>query len=688
MKNIFKDLNPSQKEAVEHIDGSLLILAGAGTGKTKTLTSRLAYLIGVVGIDPRATLTLTFTNKASLEMRNRAVSLLKGRCSAPPALYTFHKFGLLFLKFHINKLGRKNNFVIIDSDDKKKLIKEIIKDMNIDLDIGFINNEISKYKNSLISVEIAKESAELLQYKKLAVVYERYQKTIIDNNLVDFDDLLMLPYQILKSDDELRIEISNRYQYVMVDEYQDTNELQFKILELLVSEHGNLCVVGDDDQSIYGWRGANIRNILEFHKNFENTKIVKLETNYRSTTPILDIANSLIEHNSYRLGKKLLSHRGDGKKVELSHCLDEMHEARFIAKEVKRLINSGVDAKEIAVLYRINALSRSLEDGFNREGLSFKLLGGMRFYERAEIKDLISYLRTILNPNDDFSLLRIINKPKRGVGKVSLDKIQNEAYSQKVSIYEYIYHTSLEDITQIVSKKVAKNLKDFANTIQHLKALSEENPSTFIDVFDKIIALKDIYNNRPDTMERIQNIDEFYGYFNDTFEKFPNATLEEFLNDISLQSDQDNIENSSITIMSIHASKGLEFEHVFVIGLEEEFFPLLGEGTDMSEERRLGYVAITRAKTNLTLCYVDSRFYKGKRKQMDKSRFLGECGIIKNTSLKVTKSSGFKKGDPVRHKIFGMGIIQGVTKVGKDYRLKINFAGTKKDILSSFVQAI
>ena len=688
MEQILNELNPSQREAVEHIDGAMLILAGAGSGKTKTLTARLAYLVGEVGIDPANTLTLTFTNKAASEMRERALKLMPAKVSYPPLLCTFHKFGLLFLKFHIEKLGRSNNFVIIDSDDKKRLLRSIAKELKIELNLSFIASEISKYKNSLLTPEVVLQKAELPDYKKVASIYEQYQANIEENNLVDFDDLLMLTYQILDENEALRRETSNRYKYIMVDEYQDTNELQFRLLEHLCCEHNNLCVVGDDDQSIYGWRGANIRNILEFADHFENTKTVKLETNYRSTEPILKAANALIEHNSTRLGKKLVSHKGEGKEVKLLHSLDESMEAKAIAHEIHDLIDSGVDPDEIAVLYRINALSRSLEEGFTKEGLAFKLIGGMRFYERAEIKDIISYFRVLANPHDDFSLIRIINKPKRGIGKASIEKLQKAAFDAHLSLYEYIEQSISGELPNVVSKKVSTALAKLLEDIRILREEMQSSLGNFITLFEERIKLKDHYAPMVDGFDRILNIDEFYGYFRDAVIKNPDLTLEEFLNDISLQSDQDQIEENAITIMSIHAAKGLEFEHLFVIGLEEEFFPLLGEGSNMEEERRLGYVAITRAKSDLTLCYVDSRFYKGRRKMIDKSRFLGEAGLVQDASLKITKQAAFKKGDLVKHKIFGIGRVQAATKSGKEYKLLINFGGNKKEILSSFVQSI
>ncbi|SFZ98740.1 ATP-dependent DNA helicase UvrD/PcrA/Rep, epsilon proteobacterial type 2 [hydrothermal vent metagenome] len=688
MKEILNTLNKSQREAVEHIDGAMLILAGAGSGKTKTLTARLAYLVGEVGIDPANTLTLTFTNKAAAEMRERAFKLMPNKVSYPPLLCTFHKFGLLFLKFHIEKIGRANTFVIIDSDDKKRLLRSIAKELKIELNLSFIASEISKYKNSILSPEIVIQKAELSDYKQIAKIYEVYQAHIEESNLVDFDDLLMLTYKILDENEELRKETSNRYKYIMVDEYQDTNELQYRILEHLCSEHENICVVGDDDQSIYGWRGANIRNILEFASNFKNTKTIKLETNYRSTEPILKAANTLIEHNSTRLGKKLTSHKGKGQEVKLLHSLDESLEAKSIAHEVQKLLDKGTNPDEIAVLYRINALSRSLEEGFSKEGLSFKLIGGMRFYERAEIKDIISYLRVLSNPHDDFSLIRIINKPKRGIGKASIDKLKKAAFDNKMSIFGYIEQSLAGQQELVISKKVSQSLTKLLEDIKVLKSEAETTLGNFITLFDERIKLKDHYASMVDGFERIMNIDEFYGYFRDAVVKNPDLTLDEFLNDISLQSDQDQIEENAITIMSIHAAKGLEFEHLFVIGLEEEFFPLLGEGCNMEEERRLGYVAITRAKSDLTLCYVDSRFYKGRRKMIDKSRFLGEAGLIQDASLKITKASSFKKGDLVKHKIFGIGRVQAANKSGKEYKLLINFGGNKKEILSSFVQSI
>ena len=403
MDKIFDSLNDAQRQAVEQIEGPLLILAGAGSGKTKTITSRLAYLLDTVGIPASQTLTLTFTNKAAKEMRERAMGLISQN-SFPPLLCTFHKFGLLFLKFHIHLLGRNNNFVVIDTDDKKKIIKKI----NAELPTALIASEISRYKNSMIDPSEAYAQAELTNYKNIAKIYEEYEVYLLKNNLVDFDDLLCLAYKLLDENPELCIQTSQKYRYIMIDEYQDTNELQLRLLQKLCTSHNNLCVVGDDDQSIYGWRGAHVRNILEFDQDFTDATVIKLEYNYRSTQPILTVANALIEHNRSRLGKTLIATKTGGDNVTTFTSQDETEEAKKIAKAIRVLLDKGVRASDIAVLYRINALSRSLEEGLNRGGVAYRLVGGLRFYDRAEIKDLISYLRVIINVHDNFSLKRII----------------------------------------------------------------------------------------------------------------------------------------------------------------------------------------------------------------------------------------------------------------------------------------
>ncbi|HFB53136.1 MAG TPA: ATP-dependent helicase [Sulfurimonas autotrophica] len=683
MEKIFKNLNESQSAAVKQTEGPVLILAGAGSGKTTTIISRLAYLIEEVGIPPANTLTLTFTNKAAKEMKERSMAMMEQNGAYPPLLCTFHKFGLLFLKFHIHLLERQNNFVVIDTDDKKRIIKKI----NSELPTPLIASEISRYKNSLMTPDDAYKQAELFNYKQIAEVYREYEEYLKENNLVDFDDLIALTYKLLDENPELARNTSQKYQYIMIDEYQDTNELQLKLIQKLCTSHNNICVVGDDDQSIYGWRGAHIRNIMEFDEDFQGAHIFKLEENYRSRSPILKTANALIEHNRSRLGKKLLATRGDGDEVATLNSNDENEEARKIAIKIQKLLDSGVSASEIAILYRVNVLSRSIEEGLNRAAIGYKLVGGLRFYDRAEIKDLISYIRVITNNHDDFSLKRIVNKPKRGLGKASVDKIELAAHTKGSSIFEYIKTVDFAELETLVKKKNATTLKKFIADIEDVARIAKESTYEFIDVLEETFHLKDIYVNMQDGQERILNMDEFYGLFRDFIKNNPEASLDEFLNELTLQSEQDQVEGESIYMMSIHASKGLEFEHVFVIGMEEGFLPLVGDGSDLEEERRLGYVAFTRAKETLTLSHAASRFYKGRRSDLAKSRFFNEAGLC-DGSLIVEKKTAFKKGDLVRHKIFGTGRVTGVSKSGREFKLQINFAGTKRDILASFVERL
>jgi len=682
MEKIFEKLNEEQSRAVKQSEGPTLILAGAGSGKTTTVISRLAYLIEVLGIPASNTLTLTFTNKAAKEMRERALDMM-GSISYPPLLCTFHKFGLLFLKFHIHLLNRQNNFVVIDTEDKKRIIKKI----NAELPIPLVASEISRYKNSLLTPDDAYKQAEIFQYQQIAKVYDEYEKYLNENNLVDFDDLIALTYKLLLQNPDLAMQTSQKYQYIMVDEYQDTNELQLKLIQKLCSAHKNICVVGDDDQSIYGWRGAHIRNIIEFDQDFEGATTFKLEENYRSREPILNVANALIEHNRSRHGKKLIATRGTGDDVTILNSNDENEESRKVALKIGKLLESGVKAEDIAVLYRVNVLSRSIEEGLNRSGIGYKLVGGLRFYDRAEVKDLISYIRVITNFHDDFSIKRIINKPKRGLGKASIDKLELAAMKNETSIYEYVKTASMDDLIALVKKKNANTLKEFMKNVEDVATVAQNSTYEFIDVLESTFHLKNIYLGTQDEQDRILNMDEFYGLFRDFIKKTPDASLDEFLNELTLQSDQDQVEGESIYMMSIHASKGLEFDHVFVIGLEEGFLPLVGDGSDLEEERRLGYVAFTRAKETLTLSHAGSRFYKGRRSELQKSRFFNESGLCAG-SLIVEKNTSFKKGDLVRHKIFGTGRVTGVSKSGREFKLSINFAGTTRDILASFVERL
>ena len=529
-----------------------------------------------------------------------------------------------------------------------------------------MSKEISKYKNSFLTSDEVYSLANEEVYKKMALIYDKYQKYLIENNLVDFDDLLLLTYKILNENNDLAREISQKYQYIMVDEYQDTNEIQLMLLKKLCLTHNNICVVGDDDQSIYGFRGANHKNILDFEKDF-NAEVIKLELNYRSTNQILNAANNLISFNKNRYNKRLISALGDGKEVEVLESYNEASEAETIAKRIKDLIDRGVNPNEIAILYRINALSRSIEDGLRNYKIPYKLVGGMKFYEREEIKDLISYLRLIVNPDDDYSFKRVVNKPRRGIGKTTLIKLE-EAKNNK-SFISFIKNNDLN----FLSKKTAKSLKEFAEMIEYFSTLNIED---LIEEIEEKIALSTSYKDE----DKRRNIEEFYGLMREKSD----LNLREFLNELSLESDQDNLSNNLINVMTIHASKGLEFEYLFVIGLEEGFFPL--NDADIEEERRLAYVAITRAKKELTLSYVKSRFLRGQRTNVNKSRFLTEAGLIKGERVNLNESSGIKKGTLVKHKVFGTGRVIGVNKAGNKIKLKIDFGGSIREILSDFVQ--
>ncbi|MBZ7964620.1 ATP-dependent helicase [Campylobacter sp. 2457A] len=678
--NLFEGLNSSQIEAASHIDGAMLILAGAGSGKTKTITTRLAYLIKEVGIPASNTLTLTFTNKAASVMRTRALALINNH--ANPLLCTFHKFGLMFLRMHIEKLNRQNDFIVIDSDDAKKILKEMVD--NSKENISTILHFISTCKN------IAKNPDEILKDlktiensdKTYIKYYQKYQDYLAKYNFVDFDDLLLLPYQILENDLEFAKAQSNIYQYITVDEYQDTNTLQYKILKKLCSSHENICVVGDDDQSIYGWRGAKIENILNFQSQFDNVKLVKLEQNYRSVGSILNAANILIEHNKKRLGKTLVCTKDHGEEIKLLYSDDEKKESNSICEKIKELLSNNTPANEIAVLFRVNALSRAIEEAFMREKIAYKLLSGMRFYERLEIKDLIAYLRFLANTNDDFSLKRIINRPKRGIGESSVKKFEEYAKKEKISLFEALCNPNI-----ISSKKTNREIQKFIHVIHEL--LECKNLKQLIDQFEEKIKLKDFYKEQIDTEDRVANICEFYANLNDKIKQDEDLKLNDFLNEISLLSDQDNLDGNCVYIMSIHASKGLEFDHVFIIGLEEGFFPV--DNSDIEEERRLAYVAITRAKKQLHLSVSNSRFYRGSRTKLFPSRFLEESKLNQNKSpysISQKNTSNYQKGDLVKHKIFGIGRITGVIKNGREERLKINFGGIERTILSSFVEGV
>lgn len=681
--SIFSSLNEAQQQAASHIDGALLILAGAGSGKTKTITTRLAYLIGEVGIHPSNTLTLTFTNKAAYTMRNRAFALLKNNTNYQPLLCTFHRFGLLFLKLHIEKLGFANNFKVIDSDDSKKIVKDLI-DSELKISPSLACDAISNFKNSLLTVDDAynmldenKKYIELgdvkIENEKLVKIYKLYQDSLKKYAFLDFDDLLLLSYELLKKDESFAKEQSRLYNYITVDEYQDTNTLQLEILKLLCKEHSNLCVVGDDDQSIYSWRGARIENILNFSKDFKDAKIIKLEHNYRSSAKILAAANALISHNTQRHGKTLISTKEEGEDIRLLSFDDDRSEAFEIAQLVKKELALGTRASEIAILYRRNILSSLIDNEFRKQKISYKVLSGIKFHERMEIKDAISYLRFISNTDDDYSFLRIINKPKRGLGKAFIAKLQHHASLNKSSLFEAISYCVQN---RLFTDELCKKLENFASSILSLQACEL---SSIIDGLESVFALSSSY----DEDYKKENLKLLYNEMKAAIAKNNYTSLNDLLSDFSLQSEQDAMsdDENCVYLMSVHASKGLEFDVVFIIGLENGNFPI---HTSNEEERRLAYVAITRAKKKLYLSRVEYRSAKSAMVEAP-SIFLDEL------ALKADVNKGdFKKGDLVKHKIFGIGRVLNVTKenAAQECKLDISFGGIQRSILSSFVTRI
>lgn len=697
--NLLKDLNNEQIQAATHTFGPMLILAGAGSGKTKTITTRLAYLIST-GVDPSSILTLTFTNKAANEMKKRAFDMIgQIKLSSMPLLCTFHKFGLIFLKMYITKLNRKPNFIVIDKKDKQK----ILKDFKSSISTSILSEEISNKKNALISPleAITKhQNGEILfkntqhlysndDYLQILTIYQQYENYMVENNLVDFDDLLVLPYKILDNDPILAKEISKRYEFIMVDEYQDTNELQLKLLKKLTTAHKNIVVVGDDDQSIYSWRGARIENILNFEMDFEGSRVVKLEKNYRSYKQILDKANELIGCNQNRHGKTLIATKLNSNKGPIIDCLEseeDRHESNKIINKINELKNKGENFGNIAILYRVNILSRSIESALKKAEIPYKIISGISFFERSEIKDIIAYIRVVLNTKDDFSMKRIINRPKRGIGDITIAKIEKIAFENRKSIID-----TIDDLdTKIVSSKIYQELKDFKGKINKLANMSKP---LMVDSICKTFGLYEFYENQEDALDRIYNMKEFINSIKYELENNEDFDFEDYLNNVLLKSDQDNLQDGVVSLMSIHASKGLEFDHVFIIGLEEGYFPIIGDYVDIEEERRLAYVAITRAKKTLTL----SSCRKRAGKVLDKrSRFLQDLGFVSNSQPKylyleshtIEKSNSYKKGDTIKHKIFGFGrVISTVNEKGIQ-KLTINFGGIERKIMSNFVEKV
>lgn len=625
-------LNPQQAEAVINTEGPMLIMAGAGSGKTKVLTCRVANLLQK-GVRPYRILAITFTNKAAAEMRER-VNNMSGPSAKDVWLFTFHAFCARFLRMEIDKLpGYGGNFAIYDTADSQNLIKQILKEMNLD-DKRFqpsgILSRISNAKNALQDAAAFARQAGDFYEQKVADIYSRYEQKLQLNNALDFDDLLMLSIKLLQENKEVREKYQDRFDYLLVDEYQDTNHAQYLLTKFLAAKHRNICVVGDADQSIYGWRGADIQNILDFEKDYPDAKVIKLEQNYRSTQIILDAANAVIENNTGRKPKNLWTENKSGADIIYFQAVDERDEARFVIEQLQNLQRTeNKKLGDMAILYRTNTQSRIFEEMLIKSGISYNMVGGLKFYERKEIKDIIAYLRVIFNPADSLSLLRIINVPKRGIGDASLAKIQVYAAANNVSLFEAVSNAAAIDG---LSSRFVSKLDDLAGIIFELMNLANEAPVE--DLIDRVLRdtgyLEELENERtPQAQSRIDNLHELISVAQEFAASEEENNLENFLAHVALVSDIDDTElgEDAITLMTLHSSKGLEFPVVFLVGMEEGLFPharTLMDETEIEEERRLCYVGITRAKEKLFLSSTKMRTIYGNTVTYPPSRFLQE----------------------------------------------------------------
>ena len=668
-----KGLNDKQKEAVLYNDGPLLIIAGAGAGKTKTLTTKIAYLIEEEGVSPYNILAITFTNKAAKEMKDRIDGLI-GSVAKKIQVSTFHSFGLKLLRENYAVLGYDSNFVIMDSDDSLTVVKKIIKDMNLDPKIynpRAIRNKISSCKNELMTAKDYERFAASDYDQVVVEVFEKYDKKLKQNNSVDFDDLLILPIQLFRNNPDILEKYQNLYKYLLIDEYQDTNEAQYILTKLISAKSRLITCVGDDSQSIYSFRGANYKNILNFEKDYKDAKTILLEENYRSTSNILDAANQVIKNNRMKKDKNLWTSRGKGEKIKYYRAFNERDEAQYVIRKIKELAAKDVKYQDIAVLYRTNAQSRVLEEEMLKENLPYRVIGSFYFYSRKEIKDLIAYLRLIHNPKDNVSLLRVINTPKRGIGLKTIDNLTIKADNENISIYDAI--------------SSGKEL-EFKHIIEKLTAMKEE--LTLTELIDKVLEASGMKQELESekTLEseiRLENLEEFKSITKSFEEREGLVSLEDFLLEISLISDVEEYKDdpNKISLMTIHSVKGLEFDHVFVVGLEEGIFPHINslmDNSELEEERRLAYVAITRAKDDLHLVNARHRTLFGKESINPVSRFIGEINSdlletnakdeVKKEEPKIEVGEMFREeevdyqvGDYVYHETFGTGKVVEVT---------------------------
>ncbi|HPF82846.1 MAG TPA: UvrD-helicase domain-containing protein [Bacilli bacterium] len=666
---MLENLNKEQLEAVKYIDGPLLVLAGAGSGKTKVLTTRIAYLVDGIGIDPQSILAITFTNKAAKEMKERVIKML-GNVAYQIQISTFHSFGLTILKEYYDKLGYEKNFTILDSDDTLTVVKKILKDMGKDpkmFNPKNIRNRISSAKNELMDYKELEKFANNEIDELVVSVYKKYQEKLQINNSLDFDDLLMLPILLFRTNPDILKKYQEKFKYILIDEYQDTNEAQYLLTKMISAKYKNICVVGDNDQSIYSFRGSNYKNILNFEKDYKDSKTIMLERNYRSTKPILEVANNIIKNNKLRKDKNLWTDIESDNKVIYHRSLNEQDEAYYVKTQIEEL-RKNEPLSEIAVLYRTNAQSRNIEEALLRDNIPYKVVGSIYFYKRKEIKDLLAYLNVIYNKNDDINLLRVINVPKRGIGSRTIENLEIQANLLGQSIYD-----TIESGKELEFKKIIEEIKEQQDKLS-LTELVEF-------ILEKSGIKKELESeNTLESEVRLENLEEFKSITKNFEESKGIVSLDEFLSELSLVSDVEEYKNLTdvVTLMTVHSAKGLEFNNVFVIGMEEGIFPhnnSLDDYNQIEEERRLCYVAITRAKKKLWLINAKKRTLYGMDNMNPVSRFIKEIddelllkdakddsiNVIKKADM-IDENAEYRVGDKIKHDTFGIGVIVSVDK--------------------------
>ena len=661
MGNYLDKLNPEQRKAVQHINGPLMVIAGAGSGKTRVLTYRIVHLLKN-NVSPFNILSLTFTNKAAKEMRNRIETMVGKNISSSLWMGTFHSVFSRILRIESEKLNYPQNFTIYDTDDSKSLIRSIIKELDLDKDIykvSVVLNRISSLKNNFIKAEQYSNYSELVQSDKIAKrpdferIYRTYVQRCIKASAMDFDDLLLNTYTLLDNFPDLILKYQNKFQYILIDEYQDTNHVQYLIIKKLAALNENICIVGDDAQSIYSFRGAKIENILNFKNDYPDHASYKLEQNYRSTSTIVNTANSLIDNNENQIKKTVWTENIEGEKIIVCKCYSDSDEGRLVANTIFEIkIREQVFPKDFAILYRTNAQSRSLEEALRKQNIPYKIYGGLSFYQRKEIKDVLAYCRLTINPNDEEALKRVINYPTRGIGNTTLQKLIVTANSEKISIWEVL--NNLQGYKHNINNGSCKKLEEFTTLIKSFIS-QKENRDAYLHtehIAKTSGVFHDLYNDKsPEGVSRFENIQELLNGLKDFCENTEENLLANYMQDVALLTNQDNEKTedfNKVTLMTVHAAKGLEFPYVFVVGLEQNLFPSMMAGDsqeNLEEERRLFYVAITRAEKRLFLSHTTNRFKWGQYVDCEPSRFLYELDekYITKTEASIKKPKKSQK---------------------------------------------